>query len=120
MASKDSPYSTGFLSSNINFSDDTSEMFKQIKKEEDITHDAIPTLPFELSMLPEYFANMVDNAMNASINIDKVLSTKDLKNKKDLTKLKENVDKMIRFLIKNVDPTLDKYAIRSKLETNED
>ena len=71
-------------------------------------------------MLPEYFANMVDNAMNASINIDKVLSTKDLKNKKDLTKLKENVDKMIRFLIKNVDPTLDKYAIRSKLETNED
>ena len=33
MASKDSPYSTGFLSSNINFSDDTSEMFKQIKKE---------------------------------------------------------------------------------------
>jgi hypothetical protein len=120
MASKDSPYSTGFLSSNINFSDDTSQLFKQIKREEDETHQSIPTLPFELSMLPEYFANMVDNAMNASINIDKVVNSKNLKNKDDLLRLKENVDKMIRFLIKTVDPTLDKFAIRSKLETNED
>lgn len=119
MASKDSPYSTGFLSSNINFSDDTSEMFKKIKEEEDITHEATPTLPFELSMLPEYFASMVDNGMNASINIDKVLSTKDLKNKNDLLKLKENLDKMIRFLVKNVDPTLDKFAIRSRVDSDE-
>ena len=35
MASKDSPYSTGFMSANINFDNDTEQMFKQIKREED-------------------------------------------------------------------------------------
>lgn len=120
MASKDSPYSTGFLSSNINFNTDSAEMFKQIKREEDETHESIPTLPYELSLLPQYFADIVDNAMNASIQIENVLRSKNYKNKKDLLKLKENVDKMIRYLIRNVDPTLDKFAIRSRMDSNDD
>jgi hypothetical protein len=120
MASKDSPYSTGFMSANINFDNDTEQMFKQIKREEDETHESIPTLPYELSSLPQYFADIVDNAMNASIKIENVLKSKNFKNKKDLEKLKNNVDKMIKYLIRNVDPTLDKFAIRGRLDSNDE
>jgi hypothetical protein len=120
MASKDSPYSTGFMSSNINFDTDTEQMFRQIKREENETHEAIPTLPYEMTMLPQYCANIVDNAMNASINIENVLKSKNFKNKDDLLKLKNNLDKMIKYLIRNVDPTLDKFAIRRSMDSNDE
>lgn len=120
MASKDSPYSTGFMSANINFDNDTEQMFKQIKREEDDTHQAIPTLPYELSSLPQYCADVVDNAMRASINIENVLRSKNFKNKDDLLRLKNNLDKMIRYLIKNVDPTLDKFAIRTSMDSDDE
>jgi len=120
MASKDSPYSTGFMSSNINFDNDTEQMFKQIKREEDETHEAIPTLPYELTPLPQYFADIVDNAMRASINIENVLKSKNYKHKEDLFKLKSNLDKIIKYLIRNVDPTLDKFAIRSRMDSDDE
>lgn len=120
MASKDSPYSTGFMSSNINFDTDTEQMFKQIKREEEDTHQAIPTLPYELSLLPQYCADVVDNAMRASINIENVLRSKNFKNKDDLLRLKNNLDKMIRYLIKNVDSTLDKFAIRTSMDSDDE
>jgi len=119
MASKDSPYSTGFLSSNIDFDKDSEELFKKIQKEEELTHQATAQLPFELSKLPEYFATMVDNGMRASINIENVLKSKNIKNKKELLKLKDNTDKMVRYLIMNVDRILDLYAIRANLDSDE-
>jgi len=40
MRSKDSPYSTGFLSANINFDFDNVENFKKLKKEEKENHNS--------------------------------------------------------------------------------
>lgn len=119
MASKDSPYSTGFLSSNINFNTDSEEMFKRIKEEEKVTHQAIAQLPYEFSQLPQYFADMVDNGMRASINIENILKSNNVEHKKELAKLKDNLDKIVRYLILNVDSTLDKFAIRSNVESDE-
>jgi hypothetical protein len=120
MQTKDSPYSTGFLSANINYDLDTLEQFKSLKKEEDNTHPAGSFLPYELSALPQYCGDIVNNAMDASIKIDTVLNNRNLKNPKPLIKLKKNLDAIIRYMVKNVDSTLDNYAIDANFRSNDE
>lgn len=114
MAKSDSPYSTGFASGKIDFNLDTAQQMRQYDVEEKETHSAPNTLPYEMGDLPMYFGNMVDNGIQASKTLEVLLKTKDYDNKKDLIKLKTNLDKMVMYLIQNVDPTLDKFTIGSK------
>ncbi len=119
MQTKDSPYSTGFLSANINYDLNTLEQFKNLKKEEDATHPVQAFLPYELSALPQYCGEIVNNAMDASIAINAVLEQRNLKNPEPLEQLKKNLEKIIRYMIKNVDSTLDKYAIDANLRSDD-
>lgn len=111
MGKSDSAYSTGFASGKINHDLDTAQQMRQYKREEKETHSAPNVLPYEMGQLPDYFANMVENGMQASKTLEILLESKEYKHKDDLLKLKNNVDKMLMYLIQNVDATLDKFTI---------
>lgn len=125
MANKgQSPYSTRFASGQLDYELDPTTQMRIFKKEERDTHKAPNTLPFEMANLPEYFGNMVDNGFQACKTIQALLKTKDVENKKALLKLMKNTEKMIVYLLKNVDPTLEQYTIgaqhRGDKETDDD
>ena len=80
MAKGDSPYSTGFLSSNIDYDTDTKNAFERIKEEEKVTYEGPMTLPFELTLIPQYLGTIVLNAVEASKTISKI---EDSENDKD-------------------------------------
>lgn len=115
-----SPYSTKFASGEIDYDHDPRTQMKQFKKEELETHYAPNVLPYELANLPDYFGNMVDNGFQACKVIDSALKTKDLKNKEELLKLKQNTEKMVVYLIKNVDKILEKYTIGARHRDDKD
>jgi len=115
MAGKgESPYSTKFASSEIDHDLDTSAKMRDYKREERETHAGPNTLPFEMAQLPQYFGNMVDNGIQASKTIEALLKTKDIEHKEALLKLKKNTEKMVFYLIQNVDYILEKYTIGAK------
>lgn len=107
----ESPYSTKFASGEIDHELDPRGQMEKYKAEEKETHFAPNLLPYELSNLPVYFGEVIANAIEASKNIGDALKTKDIKNKKELETLKKNTDKMIVYLVKNVDSTLQKCTI---------
>jgi hypothetical protein len=115
MAAKgESPYSTKFASPDIDHDLDTSSWMKKYKKEERETHNGPNALPYEMQNLPTYYGEMVDNGMQAAKTIEDILKTKDVKNKKELLKLKKNTEKMVLYLMQNVDYVLEKYTIGAK------
>ena len=112
MANKgESPYSTKFASGDIDHTLDTSSAFRQYKKEERESSKGPNTLPYEMSNLPQYFGMMVDNGMQASICLENLLKTRDVRHKKTLLKLKKDVEKMVIYLLQNVDQVLEKFTI---------
>ena len=96
---------------------------REYKKREE---DAIPknTLPFELSNLPNHFANMVDCGIQACKTLEDISKTPDYEDSEDLAKLKRNVEKMVVYLVQNVDHILEKYTIGARhdkdIEENDD
>jgi len=110
----ESPYSTKFASGDINHTLDTEGAFRQYKKEERETHTGPNTLPYEMGNLPQYFGMMVDGGMQAAKLIEDLLKTKDVEHKKSLLKLKRATEKMVLYLLQNVDPVLEKYTIGAK------
>lgn len=115
MASKgENPYSTKFASGEIDYEFNPDTQMRIFKKEEKETHSAPNTLPYEMGNLPTYFGEMVDNGIQACKTIDKLLETKDVKHKKELYKLKRNTEKMVVYLLKNVDTTLEKFTIGNR------
>ena len=119
MRSKDSPYSTGFLSANINFDTNTMSNFKKNKNEEKNNHVSPTVLPYEMHDLPICYANIVENAIKASKIIEPLLESNNFSNKKELAKLKENTDKIVMYLFKNVDNILDKCTIGGKMDNDD-
>jgi hypothetical protein len=119
MRSKDSPYATGFLSANINFDFNDSRNFKERKKEEKETHKSPDLLPYELRELPICFATIVENAIKASKIIEPLLESNNIKDKKELANLKNNMDKLVMYLFKNVDNILDKHTIGGKMDVDD-
>jgi hypothetical protein len=109
-SSAKTPYSTSILSKNVKMSLDPTAQMKVYKKQEE---DAIPknTLPFELSNLPNHFGNMVDSGIQACKAMEDIFKTPDYEDSEDLKKLKRNVEKMVVYLIKNVDVILENYTI---------
>jgi hypothetical protein len=109
-SSAKTPYSTSILSKNVKMSLDPTAQMKAYRKQEE---DAIPknTLPFELSNLPNHFGNMVDSGIQACKAMEDIFKTPDYEDSEDLKKLKRNVEKMVVYLIKNVDIILENYTI---------
>lgn len=108
------PYSTNFISGEVEHELNPSGQMKKYKREERETYKAPNTLPYEMSNLPQYFGAMVDNGMQAAQCIESLLKTNDVEHKKSLLKLKKNVEKMVMYLLQNVDQTLEKYTIGTK------
>ena len=108
------PYSTDFASRDIDHKLDPSTMMEIQKREELQTHIAPNALPYELSSVPDHFASMVDHGFQAAKILDSYLKVKDLKNYKKLLKLKKNTEKMVNYLINNVDPVLEQFTIGTK------
>jgi hypothetical protein len=120
MAKGDSPYSTGFLSSNIDFDINTKDAFDKIKEDEKITSEGPLTLPFELTLVPQYLGNIVLNAVEASKTISKIEESENFGNMGELLKLRNGIDKIIHYLIRNTDKTLAKYAVGARLRDDEE
>ena len=114
------PYSTTVASGQINYELDTAAQIQKYKQEEKDTHSAPNTLPYELGQLPIYFGEMVSNGIQAAKNIEDVLQSKNIEHKEELLKLKKNVDKMVMYLLENVDSVLDKFTIGRKYRDDEE
>lgn len=119
MAKGDSPYSTGFASSKIDNNLDPLVQMRQYKREEKETHSAPNTLPYEMAELPQYFANIVDNGLQACKVLEDLIKSKNVKHKKALITLKKNTEKSIMYFLKTVDPTLDKFVIGGSMEADD-
>lgn len=115
MANKStSPYSTDFASGDIDHDLDPSTQMRIYKREERQTHVGPNTLPYELGSLPERFGAMVDNGIQAAKIIEDFLKTPDVKHEKELMRLKKNTEKIVLYLIQNVDYILEKQTIGAK------
>lgn len=115
-----SPYSTKFLSGEIDHAFNPDELMKKYKKEEKETHPTPNILPYEFGDLPILYANIIENAMHASQILENALKNQEITHKKELSKLKKNTEKMIVYLVKNVDPTLEQQTIGHKHLDDED
>jgi hypothetical protein len=110
----ESPYSTKFASGEIDYDHDPRTQMKKFKQEEAETHYAPNVLPYEMGNLPEHYGNMVDAGIQACKILETALKTKDIKNKKQLLKLKDNTEKMVVYLLQNVDSILEKQTIGAR------
>jgi hypothetical protein len=114
-----SPYSTKFASGEIKNDLDTTQMFKQYKKEEKDA-EAPNILPYELGDLPMHYGDLIDSGIQACKILETALKMKEVKNKKSLSILKKNTEKMVVYLLKNVDSILEKQTIGANHEGDED
>jgi hypothetical protein len=119
MAKGDSPYSTGFASGKLDYNLDPLVQMRQYEREEKETHSAPTTLPYEMGELPQYYANIVDNGLQACKVLEGLLKSKNVKHKESLINLKKNTEKAIMYFLKTVDPTLDKFVIGGKMESDD-
>jgi len=114
MSASNSPYSTAIASGSIDFNFDSSlnpseqmRKYKTDEKEAKAPH----TLPFEFGELPQQMANIVDNAFSASKNLENLLKMEEFQKNGELIKLKGNLEKIIMYLMRNGDKTLEKFTI---------
>jgi hypothetical protein len=114
MAASNSPYSTAIASGAIDFDFESplnpSEQMRRYKTDEKMA-EAPHTLPFEFGDLPQCLANIVDNAFDASSKLESIIKMEKYQKNGDLIKLKGNLEKIIMYLMKNADKTLEKYTI---------
>lgn len=114
MAASNSPYSTALASGQIEHDFENalnpSEQMRKYKTEEEFAK-APQTLPYEFGDLPQYLAGVVDNAFQASSNLENILGMEDYKGDKELLKLKLNLEKIVVYLMKNGDKMLRKHTI---------
>ena len=114
MADPNSSYSTKFASGEIDHDLNPKTQMRKWKKEEKETHYAPNVLPYEMGSLPDFYGNMVDNGIQACKAIEVALKSKEFKNKKEFLKLQKNTEKMVVYLLQNVDKTLEKYTIGAR------
>ena len=114
MAASNSPYSTALASGHIDHDFESalnpSQQMRQYKAEEE-NAKAPQTLPYEFGDLPQHLAAIVDNAFQASSNLENIINMEDYKGDKELTQLKINLEKIVMYLMKNGDKVLRKFTI---------
>ena len=116
----DSPYSTKFASGKINFelnNDNYMDIYNKEAKEMSL---ADSVLPLEFRDLPVHFGEMVANAIQAGNKIDTILKMENIPHREKLEKFNENIGKIVKYLVDNVDPLLDKFTIGAKNDQDED
>ena len=69
------------------------------------------TLPHNLQYVPDLIAVMVENGIEASNIIAQEVQKGKNQNDPEMTKYLENLEKIIDYLIKNTDKTLNKTSI---------
>lgn len=114
MSATKSPYSTKFASGEIDYDFDPANQMRIWKREENATHLAPNTLPYEMGNLPVFFGAMVDNGFNACKTIESLLKMKNVENPEALYKLLKNTEKMVAYLLTTVDKTLEQYTIGTR------
>lgn len=114
-----SSYSTGFASGHIDHALNPEGQMKQYKMEEKETHQAPRVLPYEFSNLPQYYANIVDNAITASKILEDLVRDGEWENDPELMKLKNNTDKLIVYFNQTVDDVLDNFTIGDSVDNDE-
>lgn len=124
MAKGDSPFATGFASRKIDHNLKTDAQMKKYKTEEALTSKGEPILPYEMANLPTYYADMVEGAISASKNLEEILKNPNLvpeeEEAEELRKLKNNTDKIIYYLLENVDKTLSQFTIQTSSRYDQD
>jgi hypothetical protein len=114
MSASNSPYSTAIASGSIDFDFESplnpSKQMQKYKTDEKLS-DAPNTLPFEFGEMPQNLANIVDNAFQASSNLENIIKMEKYQKNGDLIKLKGNLEQIIMYLMKNGDKTLSRYTI---------
>lgn len=114
MSASNSPYSTAIASGAIDFDFESSlNPSQQMRKYKTDEKEAQTpnVLPFEFGELPQNLANIVDNAFAASSKLENIIKMEKYQKNGDLIKLKGNLEKMIMYLMQNVDKTLENYTI---------
>lgn len=120
MAAKgDSPYSTSFASGKIDYHLDPTGQMKKYKREEQETKP-LQVLPYELSNIPTYCGAVTENAFHAARTLEALVTDGKYKNRKDLADLQKNLEKIVIYLSRTVDPVLSRYTIGYKEEESED
>lgn len=109
-----SQYSTKFASGEIDHGYDPKGQMQKFKREEKDTHYAPNILPYELGNVPQLYAQMIESGMQAAKAIEVALKSKEFHDKDDLARLLKNTEQMIAYLIKTVDPTLEKHTIGAR------
>lgn len=120
MPSKTSPYTTNFVQGQIDYDLNPKGQMMRYKTEERDTHIAPNTLPYEFGQLPMYYGDIIANAMEALAKLRQILSNPNIKNKKKLFKLYQNTEKIVTYLVKNVDSTLVEYTIGGKKDEEQE
>jgi hypothetical protein len=109
-----SPYSTEIARSAIDYDLNPTAQMLQYKREEEGALAPL-ALPYEMSELPQMFADMVDSGFSAAKIIENILKSQNFEgDSKKLEKLKINIEKIVIYLLKNVDSTLYTYTIGAK------
>lgn len=109
-----SPYSTEIAKSSLDYDMNPMAQMLQYKREEEEAKAPL-TLPYEMSELPQLLADMVDSGFNAAKIMENVLKSQNFQGDlKKLDKLKQNIEKMVVYLMKNVDSTMVTFTIGAK------
>jgi hypothetical protein len=109
-----SPYSTEIAKSSLDYDMNPMAQMLQYQREEEEAKAPL-TLPYEMSELPQLLADMVDSGFNAAKIMENVLKSQNFQGDlKKLDKLKQNIEKMVVYLMKNVDSTMVTFTIGAK------
>jgi hypothetical protein len=115
-----SPYSTEIAKSSLDFDMNPMSQMLQYQREEQEAKAPL-ILPFEMAELPRLLADMVDSGFNSAKIMENVLKSENFKGDlKKLNKLKRNVEKMVVYLVKNVDPTMVTFTTSFKNQSSVD
>jgi len=118
MAKSSSPYSTTFASGHIDYQQLNPDGQMRRYKTEEKEAQAPNTLPYEMGNLPTYFGEMVSNGFEACKLIDTLLKSPKYEDAEELVKLRNNTEKMVVYLIKNVDVILEQFTIGAEHEAD--
>jgi hypothetical protein len=112
MANKgQSPYSTEIAKSSLDYDmNPMAQMLQYKREEEEAKADLV--LPYEMGEIPQYLADMTESGYRAASIMENILKSNNFQgDMKRLAKLKNNLEKMVVYLMQEVDPTLLTFTI---------
>ena len=109
-----SPYSTEIAKSALDYDMNPMAQMLQYKREEEESKADLVS-PYEMGELPQYLADMTESGYRAASIMENILKSNNFQGDvKRLAKLKKNLEKMVVYLMQEVDPTLLTFTIGAK------